>query len=1527
MKIRGLNVGNKVIYLSVFLVILLVLLSVAIYNLNTLEKEKLLQLAPPTDDILYYDFDTLTELSQPVLFDIGGGEDKVNLGDSLPIEPWSLSEDHLRTVLGNEIYNNGDGDGFEYNQNIYFSDNFVLKHKANGTNYSVIGLENDNGEIFTYSLTFTTSPSAGFEGTMLRFLGKEYYVQSYDSSAGMKVFDSILEEFNVTLNESGGGSVASRYDGDDIVGLKILSIGAGTVTLEENLVNIGTLSEGDTYELSEGVYLGVKKINYVASGFSTVELVVGNVKTDFVNGGNIKVNDEDVEGYAVSITDSGSFELSIVYSENLFLEDGMSFDLPVFETLSFGLNVNDRQERGIVSVLNNSERITFSANINGVLRKIDLLSVSSTGEIRIGNSTDKLLAVSGNSLDVEADSGLGIVQSDFITTFSDAINSVDRNNEMMAQTFLLSQGSAQSINEVKLFVKRTASNDKGFVKMFLTGVDVDEKPDLSNILSELQEINISNLSEDSYEWISLSIPVVTLDIGESYAVVINGTNIIGTDANNFAWAFSDADPYADGEIHRKAYNTDTWNPSGTGRDFAFELKGFNSLSRREFFASVGDQTYGESYLLNVKDMTISDTEERIVLENIFDGAEEDLNVGEFNEYGNVKVEVKSVLAGRNGFSLEVSPVDGIGTGSFEKIYTDSGLSVNIPTDLSGESVILEFEEEDVGTKGESFDIVVGKTLDGNLSVKGTSLQEFSDTLTGRNVSYVVSGFATRVEREGNLDNSSVEIKYYGEELYGELRVEEIGENIYSRSALLDLRGGESIGTIKGVRLEEGQFENAAMFTGNGEYVEVGGSPDIDSLEQGSYTLAAWYRPLGVPGDGHAIIAKSENGLAEGQTNLYPIGLKYKMTGADEGFAMTHYEGSSGYEAVTSGPGFGVDGDYLVTGVVDRAAGKVKIYVNGILEDTRNIASITSARTYDSNWRIGISNINSSVSMEEYSANGLVDEVKMWDRALTDSEVSELYNSYEVPSNILLIIPENCAAVSLQSAWNAIFKRADFADRDVLFTSGAVHGGGCSDYFVYGLISEGVSFQGDYVMMGSSESVTEAGDNVYNITEESFVFSWFNVSYENNLSEFTALGNLSVLSYLPNDGGVDFIRDKVVRFSGNGLSKISAINSILTDFNGEINMNDFHERIVMTPEENLTFYDYGTRHLGGDLNLSISANYSYILLDFYKKTFVSGPDPEVPLCNFELRNTTCSEDTKIRYPHLLETANCRVSVPVNETFIEDCDSNNITGRLKNLGRQNLILHMKINGTQTDGSGAVQTGKKKVEFIENGSVVRVEFEHDFDSKVLDLSSIEIIKQDSNDDFGYLIVRGIQSTKTIRIDRLDSSSDKVCIEDRDGVTSVSDISRSCGGSFEYEIDCDGTREDGFTCEESLDEDYYIVSGLSHSGVKEYVPSSGRTPNGGNNNGGGNRRTTTPNNNSGSGGSGSGSGSGSGGSGGSGTDDDDDDDGGKVWLWIIIGILAVGIISVAIYLLRIVLDKGTEDSRFLVRQDPMTRTQLGGY
>ena len=174
----------------------------------------------------------------------------------------------------------------------------------------------------------------------------------------------------------------------------------------------------------------------------------------------------------------------------------------------------------------------------------------------------------------------------------------------------------------------------------------------------------------------------------------------------------------------------------------------------------------------------------------------------------------------------------------------------------------------------------------------------------------------------------------------------------------------------------GKNGQALLFNGSG-YVESTSFSALSGLNQ--YTESAWIKFNSLPSTYPAIITR--NGGWDGALFIVQSGSKAgSQTGANWTAGATTLQPNTWYHIAAS-----------------YNSQNVSLYVNGNLDGTYNYSSVLSSTPI---LRIG------ALTSGTYNFNGTIDEVRIYSRALTASEIQLLYSD---PSNILFVVDKpECA---------------------------------------------------------------------------------------------------------------------------------------------------------------------------------------------------------------------------------------------------------------------------------------------------------------------------------------------------------------------------------------------------------------------------------------------------------------------------------------------------------------------------------------
>lgn len=197
--------------------------------------------------------------------------------------------------------------------------------------------------------------------------------------------------------------------------------------------------------------------------------------------------------------------------------------------------------------------------------------------------------------------------------------------------------------------------------------------------------------------------------------------------------------------------------------------------------------------------------------------------------------------------------------------------------------------------------------------------------------------------------------------------------------------------------------NAGTFDGVDDYVRIANSPSLNPKNQ--ITVAAWYNPRSFSGSGSDSIV--DKGYASHTTPYYQYHLGVsgnQNLNNPAAFSFTVAVGGVPRSAGTA-PNSWIPGNwYYLVGTYDGAT--VKLYINGILAKSTPATGMLS--DYGKDVHIGrFSNINSFLP-------GLIDEVRIYNRALSDTEILEHYRNYAVisPTVNQVVSPTTTASITL-----------------------------------------------------------------------------------------------------------------------------------------------------------------------------------------------------------------------------------------------------------------------------------------------------------------------------------------------------------------------------------------------------------------------------------------------------------------------------------------------------------------------------------
>ncbi len=177
-------------------------------------------------------------------------------------------------------------------------------------------------------------------------------------------------------------------------------------------------------------------------------------------------------------------------------------------------------------------------------------------------------------------------------------------------------------------------------------------------------------------------------------------------------------------------------------------------------------------------------------------------------------------------------------------------------------------------------------------------------------------------------------------------------------------------------IEDGQVGGAYRFDGNGDYIDFFDKQSLADETEGNKTIAFWAKPE----------CKNDFSMVFGSFDNYYAGFFIQCpTGS-----MPLFYIGSGSPILTGSNIILNEWYYYVFSVLKTEEGEfdISLYIDNVLVSS---VSVTGASNIDANFFVGTNSKSSGFFEGENSFSGEIDELRIYNRVLNESEIEQLYN--------------------------------------------------------------------------------------------------------------------------------------------------------------------------------------------------------------------------------------------------------------------------------------------------------------------------------------------------------------------------------------------------------------------------------------------------------------------------------------------------------------------------------------------------------
>ena len=270
-----------------------------------------------------------------------------------------------------------------------------------------------------------------------------------------------------------------------------------------------------------------------------------------------------------------------------------------------------------------------------------------------------------------------------------------------------------------------------------------------------------------------------------------------------------------------------------------------------------------------------------------------------------------------------------------------------------------------GTAGATTAVVTGSGTTYNIAVSGM-------TQTGTVTASIAAGKANDLAGNPNTASTSTDNTVTYNAQSGLVAAYSFEEGTGTITA--DSSGNNNTGTLSsGVTWTTGRVGNAVSFNGTAGDITINDAPSLDL--NGSFTISAWVNPATVSGTGTLLIKETT------------VGCGYFLQIANGQIDSGFNNGSGCIEHITTNANLAAGNWYFITVVLDHTSNTYNTYLNGNLLSGAPETGVPVPNAQP----LVLGRSGCSVCGFE-RLNGILDEVKIYNRALSAGEVQTLFNA-------------------------------------------------------------------------------------------------------------------------------------------------------------------------------------------------------------------------------------------------------------------------------------------------------------------------------------------------------------------------------------------------------------------------------------------------------------------------------------------------------------------------------------------------------